>query len=219
MSHPDPYHAIRVVLADDHPVILEALRTRIAREEDIEIVGEARSGAQALRMVERRKPNVLVLDMQLPDMNGVDVVKAIERAGAAVYILVWSAFADAKYVLRLIKETDRPVPAYLTKDEHSDKVLDTIRDIARGKVGIYSPGVVEILLHRFKNGPHLLDALSQRQRQVLFLLPEGKTNKEIAAVLGIAVNTVKRHLSNAYKTLGVKSRTEAVDLIWRNGLR
>jgi DNA-binding NarL/FixJ family response regulator len=198
---------IRVLLADDHPVLRAGLRRVLEDAGDIEVVGEAADGASALRQNAVLAPDVLLLDLAMAGVGGVEVARRVQAGGATTRILVLSALDDEVYLEETLAAG---VAGYLTKDESGPAIVEAIRQVARGRTGVLSPSAASrlVAMHRWRQGGGS-ETLSERELQVLRLLGEGLGNKQIAARLGIAPSTVKNHLANIYPKLGVRSRVEA----------
>lgn len=209
---------IRVLLADDHPLIREAVRNRVASAFDMELVGEAQTGPEALHLARTLKPSVLVLDMELPGMSGIDVARTLNEESSPVRILGLSAYDNKQYVMKLL---ELGAAGYMTKEESVDRILEAIRGIARGEDGWLSRRAASALVQQTVE-PTIdeeVALLSRREREVLLLLTDGLRNTDIAEALFIAPNTVKKHLNNIYEKIGVASRAEAVNWAWEHGMK
>lgn len=205
---------IRVLLADDHPLFRAGVRTLLDRAADIEVVGEAATGTEALDLVRARRPDVLLLDMEMPEMTGVEVVERLRAVGAEVRILVLSAYNDDEYVSALLRGG---AAGYLIKDEAPERIVAAVRSVARGRREVFSKRVAEQSRRRTGAEPPR-PALSPREREVLRLIAEGLDNGTVAARLFIAESTVKNHVTNIFAKLAVRTRAEAVAWAWRSGL-
>ena len=211
---------ICVLLADDHHVVRSGIRRELERHEDIKVVGEARNGAEAIELACQYRPDVLLLDISMPDMNGIDVAKRLyempppcESAIAwPPSILVLSAYADKEYIYSMFAVGAK---GYLLKDELPRRIVDGVREVARGLPAL-SLIVQQALLTR---RPKKQTNLSSRELEVLQLMAKGHTNEEIADDLVIAIGTVKNHVTNIYRKLpNIRTRAEAVAWAWENGL-
>lgn len=211
MTAPGP---IRVALADDHALFRAGVHMLLDGAEGIEVVGEAATGRAALDLVRERKPDVLLLDMEMPDMTGVEVARRLQATGAAVRILVLSAYDDEEYVSGLL---DNGAAGYLTKEEVPERLVAAVRGVARGETGWMSPGVAARMFRR-RAADEEAASLSAREREVLRLIARGLDNAAIAGHLFISESTVKNHVTNIYGKLDVRSRAEAVAWAWRHGL-
>ncbi len=203
---------IRVILADDHAVVREGTRQLLEREPDIEVVGEATDGSEAVRMVEHLRPKVVVMDVRMPGMGGVDATKAIKSRFPDVEVLVMTAYEDDEFVFTLL---EAGASGYLLKTSPVKELVKAIREVAEGQSAL-DPSIARKVLRQFTDGgprkkqEEFYEALTEREQEVLRLLAEGKTNKEIAEVLIISDRTVQTHLSNIFSKMGVSTRTEAV---------
>lgn len=210
---------IRIILADDHPSLREGIRTRLQKEADIEVIGEASSGEQALRLVRELEPDVLLLDMELQGMSGIEVARQLKADEAPVRILALSAHDDEEYIVRLL---DSGALGYLTKQEPLETIVRAVRGVARGEEGWLSRDVAAALMRRRRTSAADLHdparILSARERQVLTLLALGRSNQQIADELFITESTVKKHVNNIYFKLDVASRAEAVAWSWKHGI-
>jgi DNA-binding NarL/FixJ family response regulator len=213
---------IRIILADDHHVVRSGIRSALERHSDIEIIGEATDGQQALQMAQLLRPDVLLLDINMPGLQGTDVVQKIsdividtnEQGDGAgpwpPHILILSAYCEPEYVYNLFAAGAK---GYLLKDESAERIVAGIRQVTKGEPALSLP-VQKLLLTRRDEPKH---SLSQRELEVLRLMAKGYTNDEIAETLVIAVGTVKNHVMNTYKKLpNVRTRSEAVAWAWEN---
>ncbi len=206
--------ALRVVLADDHPVTREGIRNLLAQSIDIEVVGEASGGTDALRLVQELAPDVLLLDMEMPDLKGVEVARQLQAAGSPVRILALSAYDDAEYIRGLLATG---ASGYLIKEEVPDTIVEAVRGVARGEQGWVSRQVAAKLT-AFTQEDSVHNGLTSRETQVLGLVVEGRTNQEIGLALDISVKTVEKHLDGIFTKLDVGSRVEAAVRAVREGL-
>jgi DNA-binding NarL/FixJ family response regulator len=211
---------IRVILADDHHVVRTGIRAEIERHPDIEVIGEAANGHEAINLVQQFQPDVLVLDINMPELSGVEVTQVISNSGAPVMlrennswppqILILSAYCEPEYVYNLFAAGAK---GYLLKDEPPHKIVSGIRQIFRGEPALSLP-VQKVLLTRQSKIDH---ELSSRELEVLRMMAKGHTNEEIAESLIIAIGTVKNHVTNIYRKLpNVRTRSEAVAWAWEH---
>jgi len=205
---------IRVLLADDHPTLRVGLRVLLDQAPDIEVVGEADSGQEALAQLEALQPDVVVLDCQLPDLEGPEVAREMRRRGFEVQILALSGYDDDRYVRGML-EAD--AAGYLLKEEAPEVIVAAVRKAARGE-GYFSPPVAAKIAGWARGETSKLDELTERELDVLQLLARGWDNHRIAEELAISERTVRFHLRNIYDKLGLKSRTEAAVWAVRQGL-
>jgi two-component system response regulator NreC len=205
----------RILITDDHALVRRGFRLILAQYDEFEVIGEAGSGAEALRMIGQLHPHILVLDVAMPDMNGVEVTQRVSRDYPGIRILILSMHKDAIYVRETLRAGAR---GYLLKDAVDTELITAMRALASGNSYI-SPGVSNSVLsdyQQFVGNP--LDLLSVREREVFHLLAEGRTAKEIAAQLSISVYTVDAHRSKIMKKLQLSSSAELVRFAMRQGL-
>lgn len=203
---------ISILIADDHTLVREGTRDRLNREEDFEVVGEAADGEEAVRLVNQLKPSVAILDMAMPNLNGIEAAKQIKKTQPGTAVLVLSAYDDDQYVYAAL---EAGADGYLLKNVRGHQLVDAIRDVYAGEV-VLAPHVARKVVQWFSSLSHgqrieaAADYLSERELEVLKLAAKGMGNKEIAAELSLGVRTVQSHLSHIFDKLGVSSRTEAV---------
>jgi DNA-binding NarL/FixJ family response regulator len=205
---------IRVVLADDHPMLREGIRSRLEKESDISVVGEAGDGFEALRLVEELEPDVLLLDMEMPGLSGVETARRLQAQDSPVYVLVLSAYDDWYYVQALLSSG---AAGYLTKEEAADNVIEAVHGVVRGETGWFSPRVAAQMAGRQDSATGRY-GLSDAEMDVLRLLADGKTDGEISTSVGISVETLREDLASIYEKMGVSSRIEAAVHAAREGL-
>lgn len=199
---------IRLMLVDDHAVLRDGLRNIISVVEDIEVVGEAVSGDDALVQVEKCQPEMILMDINMPMKNGVEVTGILKKKYPHIKILVLTMHSHEEYFMSAIREG---ADGYLLKDAPSDQVIDAIRTVARGESVIH-PSMTRKLLafHQQKQTEQEDNTLTEREKEVLLCLVEGLSNKEIADRLFISDKTVKIHVSKIFKKLNVKSRSQVI---------
>lgn len=199
---------IRVLLIDDHPIVRSGIRLLLEQAGDIHVVGEADSGLDALGLVKRLKPDVLLLDMEMPGKTGVEVARELKQADAPVRVLALSAYDDEQYIMNLLVEG---AAGYLTKEEALDTIVDAVRGVARGEEGWLSRrATARIAASHVKEQAKDPVQLTEREEEVLALLQKGFSNSRIAADLHLSERTVRFHLTNIYDKLNVTSRAEAI---------
>lgn len=196
------------MLVDDHAVLRDGLRNILSVEEDIEVVGEAVSGDDALLKVENCQPDMILMDINMPMKNGVEVTGILKKKYPNIKILVLTMHSHEEYFMSAIREG---ADGYLLKDAPSDQVVEAIRTVARGESVIH-PSMTRKLLafHQQKQTEQEDTTLTEREKEVLLCLVEGLSNKEIADRLFISDKTVKIHVSKIFKKLNVKSRSQVV---------
>ena len=197
---------IRVVIADDHPIAREGLRNLLEKAVDIKIVGEASDGTEALEMVQTLKPDVLLLDMEMPGLKGIDVAQQLRAANSTVPILVLSAHDEREYIKGLLSNG---AAGYLMKEEIPQTIVQAVRGVANGEQGWVSRQVAATMASWTQEEATKTSDLTRREQQVLKLVVEGKTNQEIGLALGISEKTVEKHLDSVFTKLQVSSRVEA----------
>jgi DNA-binding NarL/FixJ family response regulator len=202
---------IRVLIVDDHPVVRDGLRGVIEGEPDMTVVGEAGHGAEALARVAAEPVDVVLMDLRMPTMGGVEAIGELRRRAPAVRVLVLTTFDTDRDVLPAI---EAGATGYLLKDTGRDELVHAIRTAARGEA-VLSPSVATRLLGQVRTP---VDALSARELEVLKLIADGATNREAAAKLFISEATVKSHMMHIYTKLGVNDRAAAVAEAFRRGL-
>jgi DNA-binding NarL/FixJ family response regulator len=207
--------SIRILLADDHPVVRDGIRNRLAREEDFVVAGEAANGEEAIRQARRLSPDVVLLDVAMPGPGPVPVMEALHQAVPAAKVLVLSAFDDDEYVFGMLAAG---AAGYALKDERLSTLVEAIRAVARGETWL-SPRVASKVTHRAvgQESEAAGTPLTEREQEVLRLMAEGRENVEIAGALVISERTVKFHVGNIYTKLGATSRTAAVVEAIRRG--
>ena len=208
---------IRVVLADDHAVVRRGLAGLLESTDDLEVVAVAKDGSEAVELVREHRPDVAVMDLQMPVLDGVEATRAIVEAQTGTEVLVLTSFSDHA---RIDAAIEAGAVGYLLKDAEPEALLDGIRAVARGESPL-DPRVARRLLSRAaRTGDQSVgvdaSGLSPRELQVLRLVVEGLLNKQIAGRLGITERTVKAHLTSAYQRIGVADRTQAALWVQRN---
>jgi len=205
---------IRVVLADDHPIVRDGIRNLLTDSIGIEVIGEAEDGEEAYRQVIENTPDVLLLDMELPGIHGVDLTKRLIEEGIKVKILALSSYNDKGYISEMLA---LGASGYLIKDEIPKNIVDAIRGVAHGEQGWVSREVAAILSKMAIEGDTNHE-LTDREEDVLKLVVQGKTNREIGYELEISEKTVEKHLNNVFEKLNVRSRVEAAVFAVQNKL-
>jgi DNA-binding NarL/FixJ family response regulator len=212
----------RVLLADDHPALRAGIAGILAAAPDIAVVGEAGSGQEAMQLAEALEPDVILLDVDLPDMNGIAVAQQVRARSQRVAILGLSAHADLSLVQGMLAAG---AAGYLTKDEPPARICAAVRSVAAGETGWFSRSVGAVLIgvqqsavREAQAGTTGLAYLTAREREVLALLAQGLPNSDIAARAGITPGTLKNHVRNMLGKLRLHSRSALIAWAWRQGM-
>lgn len=203
---------IRILIADDHPLLREAMRNAFEQHEDMEVVGEAGDGEDAVMLSSKLKPDIVIMDIVMPKLSGIEATKQIRKITPATAVLILTAYDDDRYVIGLL---EAGAAGYLLKSARGKALVDAVRTVYAGE-SVLHPAIIAKVL---KYGMRMQDAgvdkgleeqLSDREMEVLKLASKGMSNKDIAKELFLTVRTVKAHLSNIFNKLDVASRTEAI---------
>ena len=202
---------IKVIIADDHKVVREGTRELLQKENDLEVVAEAGDGEEAVELVKRFNPNVVIMDIAMPRLNGIDATKLIKATNPRVAVLILTAYEHDQYVFALL---EAGAAGYLLKDVRGQEVIEAVRAVHAGE-SVLHPVVARKALDHFVNPVNKEtttkdQALTDREIEVLRLAAKGRRNKEIATELDLSVRTIQAHLGNIFNKLKVGSRTEAV---------
>ena len=206
--------AVRLLIVDDHSVVREGLRAFLRLQEGIEVVGEAASAAEAVAVARSSAPDVVLLDLVMPEGDGISAIRSLLDVVPGVRVLVLTSFADDAQIFAAIAAG---AAGYLLKDIDPEALADGIRDVHAGRPALH-PSVAARLMRRANSNPPAHDDLTPRERDVLRLVVEGLANKQIAQRLRIGEKTVKTHVSRVLAKLGVADRTQAAVLAIREGL-
>lgn len=210
--------AIQILIADDHPVVREGLIAMIKREPDFQVVGEASNGLEAVKKTRELKPDIVLMDLRMPELDGVEAMRQISTFAPATKFIILTTFSDDEYIFRGIEAGAR---AYLLKDAPREDLFRAIRAVHRGE-SLIQPVVASKVLDRFaelsRQAQAPADLLSEREIEVLKLVAKGSANKEIAAELHITDSTVKTHVSSIFQKLNAKDRTDAVMQAVKRGI-
>ena len=198
--------SVRVVIADDHPVVRSGIRDMLSTADGITVVGEAEDGAEALRLTRDEHPDVLLLDVEMPERSGVEVAQALQSESSPTRLLALSSYDDQEYVQGLLKNG---AAGYLTKENAPELIIEAVRAVARGEVRWFvqpSPS------------PSTAPDLTAREEEILQVMARGLSNDEIAQELHLAESTIRKHATNIYRKLGVDSARKAIAWAWQNGI-
>ena len=206
---------IRVLIVDDHPVVRTGIRNMLDPAVGISVVGEASTGSEALQMIESLQPTVVLLDMKLPDMSGIEVIKQIYETKGKSRVLGLSSYDDREFISQLL---NYGASGYLLKEEVPEYIIDAVRGVAQGEAGWVSRKVAALLSQIFLKDKEDGTDLTARELEVLRLVVDGKTNDQIGVSLGISVKTVENHLHAIFRKMGVVSRVEAAVMAVRESL-
>jgi DNA-binding NarL/FixJ family response regulator len=204
---------VKLLIVDDHPVVRDGLSAMFARDPEFEVLGEAADGAEAVRLALALAPDVILMDLRMPGMDGLTAITELGKRGSTARVLVLTTYDTDSHVLPAI---EAGATGYLLKDAPRAELLRAVRAAARGEA-VLSPSVATRLMSRFR-APSGAGPLSQRELEVLELVAAGTTNREAAARLFISEATVKTHLLNIYAKLGVSDRAAAVAEAFNRGL-
>jgi DNA-binding NarL/FixJ family response regulator len=213
---------VRVLLADDQPLLRTGFRMVLGGEPDIDVVSEAGDGAEAVDLARRLLPDVVLMDIRMPRMDGVAATRAITDARLPVRVLILTTFDLDEYVVGALRAG---ASGFLAKDVPAEDLVAAIHTVAAGEA-VVAPRILRRLLDRFADHlpdpdaapPRQLDGLTQREREVLMLVAKGLSNAEIAAALGVSETTVKTHVGHLLTKLGLRDRVQAVVLAYESGL-
>jgi DNA-binding NarL/FixJ family response regulator len=213
---------VRVLLCDDQALVRSGFRMVLEAREDMEVVGEAENGADALQLAARCRPDVILMDVRMPVMDGVEATRRLARTGTSARIVILTTFDSDEYVYEALRAG---ASGFLLKDVQPAQLVDAIRVVARGEA-LLAPTVTRRLLDRFahtlpdsnRTAPAALAELTERELEVLTLLASGLSNAELAERLFVSETTVKTHVSSILRKLGLRDRVQAVVLAYQAGL-
>ncbi len=211
---------VRILVADDHPFLRTGLRRVLEEHAEFRVIGEAADGREAVRMAQQEKPDVAILDIGMPNLNGIEAARQISDSVPGASIVVLSMHSDEAYVLRALKAGAR---AYILKESAEADLVAAVKAVSQGKA-FFSPAVSQMLLNdymrqlRERDIEDTYDLLTPREREVLQLIAEGKSNKEIANALNLSVYTVETHRGNMMEKLNLHSVPELIIYAVRKGV-
>jgi DNA-binding NarL/FixJ family response regulator len=201
---------VRVLIADDHPLFREGMRGRLDRVADVAVVGEAASGDEAVELAHKLEPDVILMDIKMPGLNGIEATREIQQSSPQIGVLVLTMFEDDDSVFAAMRAGAK---GYLLKDSGGEGVVHAIRAVASGEA-VFGPGVAERMIGFFsapRAAPQrAFPELTEREEEVLSLVAQGKGNREIARQLFVSLKTVRNHVSNILLKLQVADRAQAV---------
>ncbi len=212
---------ILVLIADDHSLMREGLKQLLELEPDIKVISLVSSGEEVLMEAQKHRPDVILLDINMPGMNGLDTLRRLRDIGVSSKIIMLTIHNDREYLYETIRTGAN---GYVLKDSDSDTLIKAIRDVNDGKSYI-QPSLSELLVKDFNakgeksKETTLVDSLTKREFEVLTLIAEGMNNREIAEKLFISEKTVKNHVSNIFKKIGVSDRVQAAIFTYRNNIK
>ncbi|MBM4294605.1 MAG: response regulator transcription factor [Deltaproteobacteria bacterium] len=211
--------AIKIVLADDHQIVRHGLRTLLGREPDMKVLAEADNGRTALRLIKELHPDVVIMDISMPDLNGIEATRQVRDESPGVKVIALSMHSDSLFVLNMLKAG---ASGYLLKDCALEELVKAIRIVMNGKTYL-SPGISDIVIKDFvsgwiSTGVSAFGALSNREREVLQLLTEGHNTNKIAEILCVSVKTVEAHRKSIMNKLGIRSIAELTKYAIRQGI-
>lgn len=203
---------IRILITDDHPVVRAGLEGMLSGQPDMEVVGEAGDGADGIRLAERLRPDVVLMDLRMPALDGVAATQEIKARRPEINILVLTTYDSDADILRAV---EAGATGYLLKDAPREELYEAVRAASQGKV-LFAPAVADKLMRSIREPGR--ETLSQREIEVLGLVRRGSSNKEIARTLHVSEATIKTHLIHTFRKLGVDDRTAAVSVALERGI-
>lgn len=208
---------IRVLIADDHHVVRRGLLFFLKTQKDIDVVGEAKNGIEAVQLVKELKPDIVLMDLVMPEMDGIEATRTIKAELPEVEVIILTSFSDKDHVLPAI---EAGAAGYQLKDIEPDDLVSSIRQVMRGESIMHPVATIQLeeQLREEENLPHVKNPLTRREQDVLAELTKGKSNREIASSLFVTEKTVKTHISNIFAKLEVQDRTQAALYAVKHGL-
>lgn len=203
---------VRIVIADDHAVLREDMRNLLEQENDFEVIGEAGDGEEAVRLASELKPDVIIMDIVMPKLSGIEATRLIKQASPAIAVLILTAYSEMRYILGLL---EAGACGYLLKSARGSEIAGAIRAVRSGE-SVLDPVVTRKLLQRVVGSAqgigegHVTGQLTSRETEILRLAARGMSNKDIADALFLSLRTVKAHLTNIFNKMGCSCRTDAI---------
>jgi two-component system, NarL family, response regulator NreC len=220
LLYPEPVALIRIVLADDHTIIRSGLKLLLEQQPDFKVAAEAENGREAVQLVSQHHPDVAVLDIGMPQLNGIEATAQILSQAPDTHVVILSMHSDEGYVLRALKAGAK---AYILKNSAESDLIRAVRSVAEGK-SFFSPVISKMLLEdyvrqvRDREVEDSYELLTPREREILQLLAEGKTNKEVAVILGLSLHTIETHRGNILGKLNLHGVPELILYAVRKGI-
>jgi two-component system NarL family response regulator len=213
---------IKILIVDDHPIVREGLKALLELEKDFLVVGETSSGSECFKKIEEKCPDVILLDIKMPGISGLEVTRIIKREKPSIKIILLTNYADEEYVLEAV---DSGANGYVLKNIEKEDLGKIVHTVFKGGA-FFDSTITEKVLQEIRRGKgkdtgkkdSYRSVLSQRELQILECLVEGKSNKEIAEIIHLSLDTVKTHLKNTYQKLGVHTRAQAIKVSVKKGL-
>lgn len=208
---------IKVLIADDHHVVRRGLLFFLKTQKDIQIVGEATNGREAVELAATHRPDIILMDLVMPEMDGIEATKQVKKRFPDIEVLILTSFSDRDHVIPAI---EAGAAGYQLKDIEPDELVESIRKIIRGENTLHPQATTQLMKNKEprEKPPHVLYPLTPREQDVLSELTKGKSNREIAASLFVTEKTVKTHISNIFSKLSVQDRTQAALYAVKHGL-
>ena len=205
---------LRILIADDHQIVRRGLRMTIEAEKDMQVAADAENGSQVLSLIKKHKPDIVLMDMQMPEMDGVDALKQLRVEFPALPVLILTTFSDDAHVYAALRAG---ASGFLLKEMNGDELVSAIRGAAQGKPQLH-PEIARRLMARAPMPDDPFESLTERERDILKLIAKSMSNKEIASQLFLTEMTVKGYVSDLFAKLGVNDRTQAALMDVRFGL-
>ena len=209
---------IRILIVDDHEVVRDGIVGNLVRRPDFAIVGQASNGLEAVQRAEELSPDIILMDLRMPELDGVEAMIRIKQANPEIKFIVFTTYSDDEYLFAAIKAGSK---GYLLKDAPREDLFKAIRAVSRGESliqPVFTTKVLEKLASELSRKSTAVDALSDREIEVLDLMAKGVSNKDIADQLSITQSTVKTHVTSIFQKLNVTTRTEAVTTAFKRGI-